>query len=158
MSATSTQPMTGQTTQAAPFGTVAIIAGPLLVAALAIAFGQSVRVAPAAGVVPADVQAALYAHRMSEKAALSIGVTDPRLLVIQLELQDRFGTGYPIAPTGPQTGSQKGLAPQSLIVNPYTGFVTGTTDTLANQHYSGKVMDAPRSPAGYVRQSSARHR
>ena len=143
MSATSTKPMTGQSTQAAPFGTVAIIAGLLVIAALAIAFGQSIRVGPAAGVVPADVQAALYAHRMSEKAALNIGVTDPRLIVNQAELADRLAKSYPAELTGPRNGAQKGLAPL-LIVNPSTGFVVGTTG-LGDQVYSGKVMDAPRT-------------
>ena len=146
MSAAS-QPMIGQTTERAPFGAVALIAGILALGALGIAMAQSASVTPA-GIVPADVQAALSAHRMSEKAALNISLTDPRFIVNKAELDDRFSAAtYPASILGPQTDAQKGLV-TGVIVNPFTGFVVGTTNqtgpsrSLIVNPFSGFVVDA----------------
>ncbi len=76
MSAT-TQPMTGQANQTAPFGALAVLVGALALGAVGIALGQGYKAAPAA--VPADVQAALYAQRMGEKASL-FSAEDPILI------------------------------------------------------------------------------
>lgn len=121
MSAT-TQPMTGQANQTAPFGALAVLVGALALGAVGIALGQGYKAAPAA--VPADVQAALYAQRMGEKASL-FSAEDPILIQHRGELNDRakatgasksFG-GWsgprqhadPGVISGPATGAQKGL-------------------------------------------------
>jgi hypothetical protein len=90
MSAATSQPLVGQSKSAAPFGAVALIAGVLTIGAIGIALGQNAKVTPAAGAVPADVQAALIAQRMGEKASLA-PAADARLIQHQAELADRLG-------------------------------------------------------------------
>jgi hypothetical protein len=70
MSASTTQPMTGHANQAGPIGAVVILAGALALGAVGIAIGQGYKATPARVAVPADVQAALHAQRMGEKAPL----------------------------------------------------------------------------------------
>ena len=70
MSATTTQPMTGQANQSAPIGAVVILVGAIALGAVGIAIGQGYKATPASVDVSADVQAALIAHRMGEKAPL----------------------------------------------------------------------------------------
>ncbi len=145
MSANS-QPLVGQNRSATPFGVVALIAGVIALAAVGVALGQGIHAAPAAGAVPADVQAALIAQRAGEKAPL-FSVRDPRLvqhqgelgdrgatyvtpngtfIQHQGELKDRFGATFPTASLGPKTGAQKGLV----------------------NRYSGKVIDDLSAPTG----------
>ena len=107
MSAATTQPMSGHANQSAPFGALATLVGVLALGAVGIALGQGYKAAPAAGVVPADVQAALYAQRMGEKASL-FSAEDPLLIQHRGELRDR-ATTFPGSISGPATGSQKGL-------------------------------------------------
>jgi len=91
MSATISQPIAGQSNKsAAPFGAVALIAGALALGAVGIALGQGMKAAPAAGAAPADVQAALVAQRMGEKAPL-FPARDGRLVQHQGELSDALG-------------------------------------------------------------------
>jgi hypothetical protein len=70
MSASTTQPMTGRTNQAAPIGAIVILAGALALGAVGIAIGQGYKATPASVAVPADVEAALIAHRAGERAPL----------------------------------------------------------------------------------------
>jgi len=156
MSATRTQPAIGHTTQSAPFGVVALIAGLLALGALGIAMGQSASVTPAAGVVPADVQAALYAHRMGEKTPLNISVTDPRLIVNKAELDDRFPMGtYPSSSLGPKTGAQKGLAPKIAPANQWT--VLATNEQGQSQLQYAGTVNGP-APVQFDRTWIDRHR
>ena len=106
MSATTAQPMTGHANQSAPLGALAILVGALALGAVGIALGQGYKAAPAAA-VPADVQAALYAQRMGEKASL-FSAEDPILIQHRGELNDR-AQSFPGAISGPTTGAQKGL-------------------------------------------------
>jgi hypothetical protein len=70
MSASTTQPMTGHANQAAPIGAIVILAGALALGAVGIAVGQGYKATPASVAVPADVEAALIAHRAGERAPL----------------------------------------------------------------------------------------
>jgi uncharacterized protein HemX len=106
MSATTTQPMTGHANQAAPLGALAILVGALALGAVGVALGQGYKAASAAA-VPADVQAALYAQRMGEKAPL-FSAEDSLLIQRRGEFNDR-ANAFPAAISGPRTGAQKGL-------------------------------------------------
>jgi hypothetical protein len=109
MSATNDRALTGSAKSAAPFGAVALIAGVVALGAIGVALGQGIKSTPAAGTVPADVQAALIAQRMGEKAPLfamnegklqtrsdetaaAAASTNGRIIQHQGELSDRFGT------------------------------------------------------------------
>ncbi len=70
MSASTTQPMTGRANQTAPIGAIVILAGALALGAVGIAIGQGYKATPASVAVPADVEAALIAHRAGERAPL----------------------------------------------------------------------------------------
>lgn len=127
MSATTTaQPMTGHANQSAPLGALAILVGALALGAVGVALGQGYKAAPAAA-VPADVQAALYAQRMGEKAPL-FSAEDSLLIQRRGEFNDKAKAGaatgaqkgfggwngprqgaFPAAISGPTTGAQKGL-------------------------------------------------
>lgn len=115
MSATTAQPITGHANQSAPLGAVAILVGALALGAVGLAIGQGYKSAPAAGVVPADVQAALYAHRMGEKASL-FSAEDPFLIQHRGELKDRGSdpaTGFPSPVSGQGTGGTIERSPRS---------------------------------------------
>lgn len=97
MSATTAQPITGHANQSAPLGAVAILVGALALGAVGLAIGQGYKSAPAAGVVPADVQAAILMHSRSE-------------------FNDRWNapaTGFPSAVSGEATGGTTDRSPRS---------------------------------------------
>jgi hypothetical protein len=106
MSASTTQPMTGHANQSAPLGAIAILVGALALGAVGLALGQGYKSAPA-GVVPDDVQAALYAQRMGEKEPLW-SAEDSLYITKRGEYNDKV-KGFPPAISGPATGAQKGL-------------------------------------------------
>ena len=87
MSVTTAQPMTGHANKSAPLGALAIFVGALALGAVGIALGQGYKATPA-GVVPADVQAALYAQRMGEKEPL-FSAEDSLLIQRRGEFNDR---------------------------------------------------------------------
>lgn len=70
MSASTAKPISGHANTSAPLGAIVILVGALALGAVGVAIGQGYKAAPAAGFSPADVQAALYAQRMGEKAPL----------------------------------------------------------------------------------------
>jgi hypothetical protein len=94
MSASTTQPITGHANQSAPLGALAILVGALALGAVGIALGQGYKAAPAA-VVPADVQAALYAQRMGEKEPLFVVKAAPADVQAALYAQ-RMGEKEPL--------------------------------------------------------------
>lgn len=106
MSASTAQPMTGHANQSAPLGILATFVGAIVLCAVGLALAQGYKSAPA-GVVPADVQAALYAQRMGEKAPLFTG-EESLLIQRRGEYNDKV-KGFPPAISGPSTGAQKGL-------------------------------------------------
>ena len=118
MSANTAQPITGHANQSAPLGALAILVGALALGAVGIAIGQGYKAAPA-GVVPADVQAALHAQRMGEKESL-FSAEDSLLIQRRGEFNDK-AKAFPGAISGPSTGAQKGLGDSRAQIGGWGG-------------------------------------
>ena len=106
MSASTAQPMTGHANQSAPLGVLATFVGALALGAVGLALGQGYKPAPA-GVVPADVQAALYAQRMGEKAPLFSGRGVAPAIQRRGEYNDK-AKGFPAGDLRPRDRSPEG--------------------------------------------------
>lgn len=174
MSAATSQPLVGQSKSAAPFGAVALIAGVLTFGAIGIALGQGAKATPAVA-VPADVQAALIAQRMGEKASLfpavdprliqhqaeladrlgAYGASDPRLIQHMGELQDRIAApvvyGTIVSPDGLVFGRPIPVAPTSRtlsdgrIVDLHSSIVAGPAASGTYVTSDGRVIGRPRA-------------
>ena len=118
MSASTAQPMTGHANQSAPLGVLATFIGALVLCAVGLALAQGYKPA-SAGVVPADVQAALYAQRMGEKAPLFSG-EESLLIQRRGEYNDKAKV-FPPAISGPSTGAQKGLGTSRTQIGGWGG-------------------------------------